>query len=94
MSKTLTKVGNSQAVIIPKALIHKYGLDTVNLIEKEEGILIVPDSKKVSFQEKVEKLKSRKNEVYRRMKEQSEDPLIIDYYENQSLEEIDLDIID
>jgi len=94
MSKSLTKVGNSQAVIIPRALINKYRLNTIKLIEKEEGILIVSDQETLSFREKVEKLRESKNRIYKNMKTQSMDPETLDYYENQELGDIDIEIID
>lgn len=94
MGKTLTKVGNSQAVIIPKEMVNKYKLNKIKLIEKDEGILIVPDQQTLSFQEKVDRLQEHKDRIYKSMKTQSLDPETIEYYENQSFEDVDVDIID
>jgi antitoxin component of MazEF toxin-antitoxin module len=94
MTKTLTKVGNSQAVIIPKALIEKYNLHSIHLIEREDGILIVPGTEQISFHEKVRKLRDNKKAVYRRMKDQSSQQDTIDYYKDESVEDIDPEIVD
>jgi antitoxin component of MazEF toxin-antitoxin module len=91
----LISVGNSQAIILPKNLVEKYKLDKVTLHEVDEGILIKPvHSTKKTFQEKLQDLKINKTAVYARMKAQAEDPETISYYENATLPEIDLDILD
>ncbi len=94
MIKTLTNVGNSQAVIIPKALINKYQLDRLSLKETKEGILIIPEGRRVSFQEKVEMLRKNKAKIYGLMKLQAEDPKMAHYYEHEIISDIDLDIED
>ena len=53
MVKTLTKLGNSKALIIPAELIKKCGLDAVILEEKAEGILIRSAKENTSFQKAV-----------------------------------------
>ena len=94
MIKSLTTIGNSKAIILPKNLVDKYHLDQVSIHEVEEGILIKPSSGKPSFQEKLRQLKKRKKDVYSRMKAQAEEPEVIAYYENEVLPDADLDIID
>lgn len=94
MVKTLTNVGNSKAIIIPKNLIDKYHLERVSLEEVDGGIMIVPQGRQISFQEKVEVLRSKKAEVYARMNKQANDPDVIEHYQNESIDDIDLDIED
>lgn len=94
MIKSLTNVGNSKAIILPKSLIDKYHLDKVTIHEVDQGILIKPASGKLSFQEKVAQLKKRKQEIYASMKAQAEDPEVIAYYENEALPDVDVDIIE
>jgi antitoxin component of MazEF toxin-antitoxin module len=61
MVKTLTKLGNSKALIIPAELIKKYGLNEVILEEKPEGILIRSANENTNFQKAVEDLLKYKN---------------------------------
>lgn len=91
--KTLTNVGNSKAVILPKRLIEKYKLDHIILKETEKGILIVPAQD--SFQEKLEALRQQRSKVYERMTAQASDPEAIAYYQSEeALGDVDVDIID
>ncbi len=94
MIKTLTTIGNSKAVIIPKRLIEKYHLHKVIIQETEEGILILPATDKPTFQEKLETLRKNRKTVYSRMKVQADNPETISYYEKKDLSEIDLDIVE
>jgi len=95
MIKTLTNVGNSKAVILPKRLISKYGLKKVVIQETDSGILIKSaEGEEQTFQEKLDKLKKSKKEVYARMKVQAQDPETIAYYENNDFSEIDVDFIE
>lgn len=83
MVKALTKVGNSQAVILPKQMIVKFKLGrTVMIEETEEGILIKAVQKETSFQKKLRKLRENKEEVYRKMREEANDPEVIAFYAN------------
>ena len=91
--KTLTKVGNSKAVILPKRLIEKYKLDQIILKETEQGILILPAQD--SLQEKLEALRQQRSKVYERMASQANDPEAIAYYQSdEALGDVDVDIID
>lgn len=94
MIKTLTSVGNSKAVILPKYLINKFQLDKVRIQETEEGILITRAKGFLSFQEKLEILRKNKSKVYADMKAQAEDPETIAYYKSADVSEIDLEIIE
>jgi antitoxin component of MazEF toxin-antitoxin module len=96
MVKTLTKLGNSKALIIPSELIKKYGLDEVILEEKPEGILIRSNNPVTSFQKSVDELRQYKSEIYERIESQANEPDTIAYYKRpeNDLSDIDLDIID
>ncbi|MCK5368289.1 MAG: AbrB/MazE/SpoVT family DNA-binding domain-containing protein [Cyclobacteriaceae bacterium] len=94
MVKTLTTVGNSKAVILPKRLIDKYHLHKVIIQETEEGILILPATGKPTFQEKLEILRKNRKEVYTRMKAQADNPETISFYEKNDLSEVDVDIVE
>jgi len=94
MVKVLTKVGNSKAVIIPKKMIENFSLNTYSLEETEKGILIIPSDNKNTFQQKVIALKAQKNQLYKRMQKESEDKETIQYYKQNTVDEIDLDIIE
>lgn len=94
MIKTLTNVGNSKALILPKRLVNKYKLEQVSIRETEEGILIVPAKSKPDFQERLEKLRKNKKAVYAKIARQASDPEIIKYYEQEGLYDIDSDIIE
>lgn len=95
MIKTLTNVGNSKALILPKRLIDKYKLDKVTIRETEEGILIIPAEEKASsFHEKLKALRDNKDLVYARMKDQSEEPETIAHYQGNDLSEVDVDFIE
>ncbi len=94
MVKTLTTVGNSKAVILPKKLIEKYHLHKVIIRETDEGILILPARSKPTFQEKLEALRKSKKDVYSRMKSQADDQESISYYEKNNLSEVDVDIVE
>ncbi|MDR7132363.1 antitoxin component of MazEF toxin-antitoxin module [Algoriphagus sp. 4150] len=96
MVKTLTKVGNSKALIIPAELIKKYGLDEVILEEKPEGILIRSANEGSSFQQAVDKLRQYKLDLYERIESQANEPETIAYYNKSenNLSDIDLDIIE
>lgn len=87
MIKTLTNVGNSKAVIIPKQLVDKYALDSFRIEEVENGILIVPEQKS-RFNEKVRQARADKKEIYARMKSQSEHVETQDFYSNEALPDI------
>jgi len=92
MVKTLTTVGNSKAVILPKKLIDKYHLHKVIIQDTDEGILILPATDKPTFQEKLEVLRKNKKEVYSHMKTQACDLETKSYYEKIDLSEVDVDI--
>ena len=98
MVKTLTKLGNSKALIIPAELIKKCGLDAVILEEKAEGILIRSAKENTSFQKAVDDLRKHasKTEIYDRIESQANEPATIAYYKNSSndLSDIELDIIE
>jgi antitoxin component of MazEF toxin-antitoxin module len=83
MIKSLTKVGNSKAVIIPKQMIIKFKLGrTVMIEETEEGILIKAAQKETSFQRKLSKLRDNREEERRKMREDANDPKAIAFYRN------------
>jgi antitoxin component of MazEF toxin-antitoxin module len=97
MVKALTKVGNSKAVIIPKQMIVKFKLGrTVMIEETEEGILIKAVQKETSFQKKLRKLRENKEEVYRRIREQVNDPKTKAWYANpeNNFGDVHVDIVD
>ncbi|MEQ8807986.1 MAG: AbrB/MazE/SpoVT family DNA-binding domain-containing protein [Imperialibacter sp.] len=96
MVKSLTTVGNSQAIILPKHLIEKYHLEKVTLEETSEGILIRPHkSADNPFQKKVEAARASKAQIYERMRAAANDPEIIDFYQQESQSaDIDLNISD
>ena len=83
MIKSLTKVGNSRAVILPAQMIAKFKFGrTVMIEETEEGILIRAVRKETSFQKKLKWLRDNKEEVYRKMREEANDPEVQAYYKN------------
>lgn len=93
MIKTLTNVGNSKAVIIPKRLIEKFKLEKVVIQETDEGILIrSAEGEEETFQEKLQQLRKNKKDVYSRMKSQAQNPDTLAYYQNSDITEIDIDI--
>ncbi|MEB2784147.1 AbrB/MazE/SpoVT family DNA-binding domain-containing protein [Algoriphagus persicinus] len=96
MVKTLTKLGNSKALIIPAELIKKYDLNEVILEEKEEGILIRSAQKVTSFQKSVDELRQYKSDIYKRIESQANEPDTIAYYKKaeNDFSDIDLDIIE
>ena len=96
MVKTLTKVGNSKALIIPADLIKKYGLDEVILEETDEGILIKSATTITDFRNAVNKLREKKQQLYDRIESQANEPETIAYYEKSEndLSDIDLDIVE
>lgn len=96
MVKTLTKLGNSKALIIPAELIKKYGLNEVILEEKPEGILIRSANEIGSFQQAVDKLRQYKSDLYEKIESQANEPDTIAYYKKSEndLSDIDLDIIE
>ncbi len=94
MIKTLTNVGNSKAVILPKKLINKFKLTKVLIQETEEGILITRAKGFLTFQEKLEILKNNKSAIYAKMKLQAEDPETIAYYKSNDVSDVDLDVVE
>ena len=94
MTKTLTTVGNSKALILPKRLIDKYHLDHVTIHEVEQGILIKPVTVPPSFQDQLAQLRENKQQIYATIKQQAEEAEIIAYYNNEALPDIDLDVAD
>ena len=83
MVKALTKVGNSKAVILPKQMIVKFKLGrTVIIEETDEGILIKALQKETSFQKKLRIARQNKEEIYRRLREQANDPETKAWYAN------------
>lgn len=96
MKKRLTSVGNSKAVILPAEMIKKYKLAEGDLVieETEAGILIRPSNEVSAFAKALEKLRSRKYEVYKRMSERANDPATQDYYAGTGLEDVDTEVID
>jgi antitoxin component of MazEF toxin-antitoxin module len=97
MVKKLTKVGNSQAVIIPAQMIARFKLGKKIMIEEtEDGILIRAFQKETSFQKGMRYLRANKDAIYKRMKEQANDPMTIAYYANPKniVGDGDLEILD
>jgi len=96
MLKTLTKIGNSKALIIPAELVKKYGLDEVILEEKPEGLLIRSANERSNFQKKVDELRQYRSDIYKRIESQANEPETIEYYKKSSndFSDIDLDIIE
>lgn len=97
MVKGLTKVGNSQAVILPKQMIVKFKLGrTVMIEETEEGILIKAIQKETSFQRKLRLARKNKEAIYKRMKKDANDPEIQAYYSDpkNTLDDVDQEILD
>lgn len=94
MVKSLTKVGNSKAVILPSALIKRYNLKKIIIEATETGILIRPVEVKTSFQKKMEYLRKNKTSIYKQMQKEANNPKAIAYYNNpnNTFEDIDLDI--
>lgn len=92
MIKTLTNVGNSKALILPKRLVNKYKLDQVSIRETPEGILIAPAKSKPDFQERLEKLRKNKKAIYIKIAKQASDPETIRYYDEEALYDVDTDI--
>lgn len=83
MVKSLTKVGNSKAVIIPKQMIAKFKFGrTVMIEETENGILIRAVQKETSFQRKLRALHSNKEEIKRKFRQAANDPRVQAYYKN------------
>ncbi|MDZ4714876.1 MAG: AbrB/MazE/SpoVT family DNA-binding domain-containing protein [Cytophagales bacterium] len=95
MIKTLTRVGNSKAIILPAEMIKKYKLDKVVIEETEEGILIRSARSDTHLQLAIEKLRKNKAAVYKRMESQAKHPETITYYGKRSnnMSDIDLDIL-
>jgi antitoxin component of MazEF toxin-antitoxin module len=97
MVKKLTKVGNSQAVIIPAQMIARFKLGRKIIIEEtEDGILIRAIREETSFQKGMQKLRANKEAIYKRMTEQANDPKTKAYYANpeNKLDDAGLDILD
>jgi len=97
MVKALTKVGNSQAVILPKQMIVKFKLGrTVMIEETEEGILIKAVQKETSFQKKLRIARQNKVAIYKRMREQANDPETKAWYADpeNNFSELDIEIFD
>jgi antitoxin component of MazEF toxin-antitoxin module len=96
MIKTLTKVGNSKAVILPSELVKKYNLEKVMIEETEDGILIRSAIQKTDFQMAVEKLRQDKDALYKRIESQANEPETIEYYAKSAniFSDVDLDIIE
>lgn len=96
MVKSLTTVGNSQAIILPKHLIEKYHLERVTLEETSEGILIRPHTSSENlFQKKIAAARASKAQIYESMRAAAKDPEIINFYQQESQwADIDLNISD
>lgn len=97
MVKALTKVGNSQAVILPKQMIVKFKLGrTVMIEETEEGILIRAIQKETSFQKKLRIARQNKEAIYKRMEEDANDPKVQAYYADpkNTFDDVDQEILD
>lgn len=96
MRKKLTSVGNSKAVILPAEMIKKYKLAEGDLIieETEAGILIKSSKEASLFSEALERLRSKKSEVYQRMLDQASDPATQTYYAGTGLKDVDTEVID
>lgn len=81
MVKALTKVGNSKAVILPKQMIVKFKLGrTVIIEETDEGILIKAVQRETPFQRKLRIARSNKEAIYKRMRDDANDPEVIAFY--------------
>ncbi|MEI9921674.1 MAG: AbrB/MazE/SpoVT family DNA-binding domain-containing protein [Bacteroidota bacterium] len=97
MVKALTKVGNSQAVILPKQMIVKFKLGrTVMIEETEDGILIRAVQKETSFQKKLRIARENKDAIYKRMRDQANDPETKAYYADpeNNFGDVAIEIID
>jgi len=96
MKKRLTKVGNSKAIILPPDMIKKYDLAENELIieETEEGILIRPAKEVSAFAKALDNLRKKKQVVYKRMKQQANDPSTKAYYATKDIEDVDTGILD
>jgi antitoxin component of MazEF toxin-antitoxin module len=83
MIKALTKVGNSKAIILPAQMIIKYKLEKKVMIEEtEHGILIHAVHVESSFQKKLRKARENKEQIYRQMREDANDPEVQAYYKD------------
>lgn len=84
MVKKLTKVGNSQAVIIPAHMIVKFRLGKkIRLEETPEGILIRNyNAKDTPFQKEMRFLRANKEQIYKEIREQANHPDTQAYYAN------------
>lgn len=97
MIKSLSKVGNSKALILPADLIKKHRLETVSIEETEDGLLIKSVRKtKSAFEKKLDLLKKNKKTIYSKMKSQANEKATKALYDNNeyTMGNIALDIID
>ena len=97
MEIIIRDIGNSKGIILPQSLIKKYHFfKKVILSETPQGIIISSAETKSLFEQKLEKLKANKKNIYALMSKQAEDAETIAYYEQQAEEigNIDLEILD
>ena len=96
MEAKIRKIGNSRGIIIPQSLIEKYDLKRVRLEETDEGILLVSKNDKSEFEKRVEELRRTKDQWKAQMREDANDPEIIEYYkkEAKTMGEVDLEIFE
>ncbi|WP_114749968.1 AbrB/MazE/SpoVT family DNA-binding domain-containing protein [Pleomorphovibrio marinus] len=95
METKIRKIGNSSGIILPKALVEKYGLSEVIIEDHGDGIMIRPVSRP-SFQIRMEEAKKNKNAIYAEMKKQASLAETRAFYEEELEEcgDIDTEIID
>lgn len=95
MIKSLTTVGNSKAVILPKRLIEKYELEEIELQETPDGILVrSAKDKTLSFHDKLEALRKDKKKIYSQMKSQADDAETRRLYDQTDLDKVDVEILE
>ena len=83
MIKSLTKVGNSRAVILPAQMIAKFKFGrTVMIEETEEGILIRAVRKETNYQKMLKKARENKEEIYRQIEKAANSPEAKAFYSN------------
>jgi antitoxin component of MazEF toxin-antitoxin module len=94
MEKRLTIVGNSMAVTLPAAWVKQHNVAKVTLQITDEGILIKPVQHVSSFQQKMETARLAKEETYKKIEAQANDPDTLAFYDNSNntLNDVDVDI--
>jgi len=95
METKVRKIGNSNGVILPKALIDKYNLTNVIIEDHGDGIVIRPANTSL-FQIKLAEVKRNKEKIYSKMETQAGEDSVKDFYSQEAIElgEIDFEILD